>query len=62
MNIKNERKKIGISQIKLAFIAKISRFRLYLHEHGMAQLNPDEIQKIKEVICRGAKGSNHANQ
>jgi predicted transcriptional regulator len=50
MDIKKLRKAKGWSQIRLSFVAKVSRYRLYLHENGYVKLNTNEIEKLKQVF------------
>ncbi len=54
MNIRIERKRKGMSQLRLAFHAKVSRYRLFLHEQGIIKLNFDEIGRIKIALAGGS--------
>lgn len=50
MDIKQLRLNKGISQLKLAFLAKVSKHRIYLAEQGFIKLSKSELAKINKVI------------
>lgn len=50
MNIRILRKSKGLSQMKLAFLAGISRHRLYMYENGYLKLTKNETEKLNLVL------------
>lgn len=51
MNIKLERKRAGLSQIALAHISQIPKYRVQLAEWGFLILSNEEVAKIRRAIA-----------
>jgi predicted transcriptional regulator len=54
-DIRTQREQFGISQMRLAAQANVSRFRLHLAERGTLCLRQDEIARIRMVLQRTAE-------
>ena len=52
--IRTQREQFGLSQMQLARLASVSRFRLHLHEHGDLSLRADELARIETALRRTA--------
>jgi predicted transcriptional regulator len=50
INLRVEREKLKISQMKLAYLAKVSRFRIACHEQGYHDLKELEWQRINKTL------------
>lgn len=48
--IKERRKNRGLSQMRLAAISQVSRYRIGLHEQGYQSLGPDELSRIDAAL------------
>lgn len=59
MDIKKYRELKGISQIKLAFLTGIGRYRLYLHEKGYKKLSLEELEKVESILRQKEKKCPH---
>lgn len=58
MDIKRERKKVGISQHELGHKTGLGRYKIYLYENGYANITINDIQKIKTTLkIAGAKNA-----
>ena len=53
--IKKYRKKLQLSQVKLAAIAGVSRFNLYLYENDLMKLSFEDIEKITIVLKKAGE-------
>lgn len=53
--IRHLRESRGISQLRLAFLANVSRFRLNLAERAMLELRADECENIRQTLSKIAK-------
>jgi len=51
-NIKAQRERFGLSQMELARLARVSRFRLHLYERGDLCLREDEVARIRLALTR----------
>ncbi len=50
MNIQKLRKNKGLSQLKLASLTGVSRFRIQMHEASFIRLKKQELEKLKSVL------------
>lgn len=50
MIFKGKRLAAGVSQIKLAYEAKVSRYRIVLAEQGYIKLRPEELSSIETAL------------
>lgn len=50
--LRRKRLSAGLSQLRLALEARISRFRLHLCERGLYGLRPDEMARADRVIAK----------
>ena len=50
LDLRSHRRAVGISQIKLARIARVSRFRIHLNEVGEGDLTAEEQGRIKKAL------------
>ncbi len=50
-NLKEIRRAAGLSQVRLALRANVSRFRISLAEAGEVELRPEELESIKRVVA-----------
>lgn len=51
-NLREIRNELGISQMHLSIISRVSRYRIHLHENGYLALMDQEIERIKDSIAR----------
>jgi DNA-binding XRE family transcriptional regulator len=60
MELKKQRLGQRLSQMKLAKLAGVSRFRIHLAENDYIQLAKDELMKIKSAIqtAKRKRGNN----
>ena len=56
-SIKDARRKAGISQLVLCYLARVSRFRLSLAERGFIDLRIDEVERIQRTLSRANRES-----
>lgn len=54
MNIKPERRKLRISQTRLARLAGVSRYKICLHEIGDGELSSQELRRIEIALRKEA--------
>ena len=54
MNIRPERRKLHISQPRLAKLAGVSRYKICLHEIGDAELSSQELRRIEAALRKEA--------
>jgi DNA-binding transcriptional regulator YiaG len=54
-NVKTQREQFGLSQMQLARLANVSRFRLHLAERGDICLRQDEMARIRVVLQKTAQ-------
>src|SRR6266404_4256107 len=54
-NIQLARLKLRISQTRLATLARVSRFKICLHERGDLSLTPPELQRIADALREEAR-------
>lgn len=52
---KNQRKELSLSQVRLANLAGVSRYRYVLWELGDGPLTADELQQIGDALRRRAE-------
>lgn len=50
IDLKKIREKCGLSQMRLAKLSKVSRYRIHLHESGYSRLNSDEERRIRKAV------------
>ncbi len=50
MNVKKQRAKLGISQLHLAKEARLSRYRIQMHESGYRSLRHHELLRVKAAL------------
>lgn len=50
MNIREERRKKGLSQLRLAHEAGVSKYRVFLSEQGFIKLSQTELDKINIAL------------
>jgi len=50
VDVRGARKKLGLSQVRLAAISEVSRFRLHQYEVGTTQLSEPELRRIALVL------------
>ncbi len=55
MNIRDRRLRLRLSQTRLAGLAKVSRFKICLHERGDQFLNAEELGRIQQVFREEAQ-------
>ena len=50
MNLKQSRKMKGLSQLRLAHLTKISKYRIFMAEQGFLKLTETEMKKINKQL------------
>jgi predicted transcriptional regulator len=55
VELKSRRRRLKISQTRLATVAGVSRFKIALFELGEGKLTPDEQQHIETALRNEAK-------
>ena len=50
LDLREERIRAGVSQLKLSILAHVSRWKIRLHELGATQLNSDELRRVTIVL------------
>jgi predicted transcriptional regulator len=55
MNIRDRRLTLRLSQTRLAALAKVSRFKICLHERGDQFLSADELGRIQRAFQEEAE-------
>jgi predicted transcriptional regulator len=54
MDLRSNRNALGISQSKLARLARVSRFKICMYELDGGSFTPDEHSRIREALLREA--------
>jgi predicted transcriptional regulator len=55
MNLREHRNAVGISQMRLARLSRVSRFKICLFELGDGSLTPDEQSRIRVALLAEAE-------
>jgi len=55
MNIRDRRLRLKLSQTRLAGLAKVSRFKICLHERGDQFLSAEELGRIQQAFRKEAE-------
>lgn len=50
MNLRSHRNALGLSQIRLARLSGVSRFKICLYELGDGSLNQEEQKRVREAL------------
>lgn len=53
--LRRTRRKVGLSQIAVAALARVSRFRLQVFEAGFLELTAGELARISRVLQQRAR-------
>ena len=54
---RSHREAVGLSQIRLARLSDVSRFRISIFESGDAELTADEVRRIRKALQAEAGGA-----
>ena len=57
MNVKEERKKLGVSQMRLSIQTGVSKYVISLHECGYKGLTMRDLKKISKALEELKKGN-----
>jgi len=55
IDVKAARQRMSISQLRLAKLSGVSRFKIGLHEAGNSQLSDQELTRIKAALRKEAR-------